>query len=676
MDEKIVSLCMITSNADGSVRSLFRFADLIDGALVPYWRNSAVDFYDTDRDVIYFPASESAFPDYTIGLYEWISYQTPDGKWRQNPSRLNDQWLEVIYSDHDETANIVKELRSGWSMTSYEQRHDLLFACKFRLGTAACVLVSRADIALQNGRYVLSDKVEHLSIYQIPEKMVASCRCRKSPQDQRCYLTELVLGKPEGTIRTKTDKEILDSILRANFRRLAPLSRKEKQLLSSSLDKISAESVLQEIGRRLGCPEEDSGKMVERYFSAIRDQIMVNGGEHQVLEHVVENDGELVEHLRELVKREWETVHASELDTAKQKVAELNNQIRRAEQHLAETQSRQQESERLMQEASQLQTEIEQQIKQRLQHIRENKAAVMVEEAFMIPVVSMTTLQQTAPGFTLAFHPIENRLISAVTSAQEPIELLREALEGSIVTDSSRAAALSLLLLGSAACRQPLLLSGPKATVLADAMAYAATGHPCAHLRLDEGRAFEAACSEIAQSPAKVICIADALSSAQYHAYRDMMEAFPNRQFIFSVRHHESLLMEPASLFADIIPVLTGLFVDDHQSMTYFCADSLAMLDVFLPSKNDRKRILSRTKWLDNAAVTPLMRNRLANLLGWLERAEPQPDCQQIAIMSLAVGLMVCLHQEDDVITEILSEGTLPDPVKKALRCFAGVSTS
>lgn len=676
MDERIISLCMITSNEDGCKRSLFRIADLIDGALVPYWRNSAVDFFDTDRDVLYFPATESAFPDYTIGLYEWMSYQASDGKWNQNPSRLNDQWLEVIYTHHDETENIVKELRNGWSMAVYEQRHDLLFTCKFRLGTAACVLVSRADIVYQNGRWVLSDTAERLSVYRVQQKMVADCRCRKYPQDQRHYLTKLTPGALEETIRVKTNKEILDSILRINFRRLSPLTRKEKQLLSSSLDKISEESVLQEVSRRLECPEEDAGEMVERYFQSVRDQIMINGGEHLILEHVVENDGDLVKGLRELVEQEWETAHASEIDTAERKIAALNEQIRRSEQHLAETQSQQQESERTMQEAAQLKTDIEQQIKQRLQHIREDKAAVMVEEAFITPAVSMTALQETAPGFAITFRPSEGCHLSAVASAQESIDLFSGALEDSIVTDSGRAAALSLLLLGSAACRQPLLLAGPKATVLADAMACAATGQPCALLRLDEGRAFKAACSAIAQSPAKVICITDALSSTQYYACREMMDAFPDRQFVFTVRHHESLLMEPASLFADMIPVLTGLFVDDHQPMAYFCADSLAMLDVCLPSKNDRKRISSRTKWLDNAAVTPLMRNRLANLLGWLERAEPQPEYQRIAIMSLAVGLMVCLHQDDDVITEMLDEGIIADPVKRTLRCFSGVSAS
>lgn len=680
MNEKITSLCMITSKADGSVRSLFRIADLQEGTLIPYSRNSEVAFNDTDRDVLYFPASESMLPDRAIGLYEWESFQSTEGNWRQNVSRLNEQWLEVICTEHDEIAGIVMQLRNGWNMEVYEQRHDLIFACRFMEDTVKCVAVLKSDIQIIKGEYILSESVEHLPVYHIRQEKVVSCKCRKSPSDSRYYLTEIALGAPETTIRTATNEEILSGIFRSELRQIDPLTRKEKQFLLRSLDKISGERFLLEASRRLECPMEDAKKTVEQFLLAIHERVADSNFEQQMLEYVVEHDGKLVQKLRCLVEKEWQDAHASEIQAAKQRVIEqskqldvLTERICEAEKRLAEAQTQQSKSEQVKQKVVQLQANIEQQIRNRLQHIRDDKAAAMVEDAF-ISSVSVDHLRQATEGYRLTYHSTAGCLYPATSSVQETVGLLKEALEDSIVSDGIGAEALSLLLLGGVACRQPLLLAGPKSTILADIIAFAATGHPCAHLQITEDHVLETICSAVSQSSTQIFCISDALTSVYYSVYRDVVDAFPDRRFIFTVRHHESLLLEPASLFADMVPILTGLFVDDSQPLESYCSGDFSTLIACLPSRNECKRVTVRTKWLDDAGLTSLMRNHVVRILGWLEKVGPPVECLQTAVTGLALGYMLCLHQKDDVIAKLLDSAPLPDSIKKAFSSFAGVS--
>ena len=574
MTDQIISLCYV-SKLDERSAILNRIADWNGTAFVAYDYEVGQEFHDTARDILYINTHLDLLEVGDIGVFEWtVEQQYGKDRTKVTPSSV--PWVEVLPSGIDSPEMVIQAFAHGWNISdSYRGNHDLILLLGEAGEHTPCVYLGKDDIRKTRQGYSLSAKAATLKvgILNVPADSLP-CICRYAMYDERRCLVAPSRFQLTEEIPTRSQMDEVATVIGQEIRAVASemLSRREKSLIGNAIGKLKSPSLVESVSARLSVPEDKAQELVSRYLQHIDLRLEDDKNVLPILDAMISYETPLVEQLQSQLAASFERDNEALIREAKSKLEGVNDAIRTAEHELENVRTRQKEAEQQaegnLKRILKRQKEAEKALEEaRLETADKQKLAKQVEEEIQKsiteyrenPALSLlgapaqgTQAPQTVPALPSAFlldlpdTPPKDASLSPAWKTIQPFwtKLCGEEL----------ASELALLSLAAYACRQELVLVGHTALTMADAIALTSTGRKPAHVR--EIRAHASADDLVnALSGLPVIVFEDAFGES-YDVVRSAGERLRTDALVlYTVRHAESLVLEPRSLFTACFPV-------------------------------------------------------------------------------------------------------------------------
>ena len=678
MSDKIISLCYVSKRNDKTTE-LCRIADWIDGDFVPYVYNTGKDFYDTERDLIYGSTALLQAELDSIGVFEWSTYLSTSNVWRTETQKTTDiSWSEVVYTKQDTIDELLQVLKRGYPISQYDRLHDIILCCRPNKNICEALYISKADAVFRDGKLCLLDSVVTLPRDTLDTRYATGdCKCRYSPYDMRKYLARKDACHVMGTVEVKTTEEVVGEVIK-QFIGKDVVGRKERQNVRLALEKLMVPSVVEIIATRFHWTSKHAEKYVKDYILYMQKKLDSTVS-LQLIDLMIENDSDSVQRMRVAVREQWEETQHKQIETEQQRQAaalatleEIQSKIVKETEQLQKLQEQQLEAETKTKEASMLQEQIEREIQKRLEEFKKDYASVLVQNAVI-----------TASSIPFS-RSIENVTDSQKWSAILPEgdvmdgsldENYAEAVEcwADICASREMAQGLAAMTYAAYVNRHPLLIIGEGAVEIADLVSSTVCGQSSIKLFIgDDTENFDSILKAISKAPDAAICAVNGLKTG-YDKLRTFMQLCPQRMFIITELHAESLLMEPASLFSSFIPVFcdyfyTGGRIEDLPG--YNCANELQKKADTITARELKEARVTVLKWFSEGFYPPIVRERCAKLLATINKLAQTMNVNANGALAAAVEfvfvpVMKCMRRENSL-KDHLDACTVIDSERKA----------
>lgn len=694
--DDIHSLCCIRNRGERTVE-ICRFADLdtYTGTFSPYSFPRGTDFYAAERDLLYGSLSLVGEPD-SIALFTWHPYQDNNNAWKTEVRNCDLDWIEVITSTYENPDKIVEQIRNGWRPPyPLSTWHSLLITCRTMSSQAVSVLIPRDAFVSREGKLYFADGVIHLKTGAINvSRDTALCTYRYAQSTNRRYMINADCFVQTSTVAVQSTDTVVDSVIQAQIQKIdqSLMTRKEKQAARYALTKLSLPTVSQMIAERLQCSTEHAQELVEQYLSS-RQHLLDEDAVLCLVDTLIANNSSYVQTLRMKVEEDWRKQQAellaaaqSRVDTLQVQYEEIQSKVQAAKDAVEKAERQRLICEEQAQDALQLQADIDAQIKQKLAAIVQNRAAALVETAFLqaaLPSSEAAVPATISPAVTQSY---------SIDAPDQPETLADSALSESMADAEEAwkelcasknleniASELTALCFAAYACHQPLLFAGEAAESAADLYASSIIGSVCTKVWLARDTDESALLLDIEKVPHDFICIVNGLERG-YDTTRRLMQHFSDSTFVVTIPHAEALAMEPDSLFSTFIPVLLDCFCADthfQPLQPFSCASNLQTYEQPKP-KELAKVISTQQKWFDGGFTSPLLRRRCASMAAFIERFYRDNflsagSAEEASLVLLFFSLMKCLNRKESVSRIFDRTTTMNDDLRELLLAYAGI---
>ena len=690
--ETIVSLCYMNSQTEKSVQ-LYRLADLVDEEYIPYVFESAFGFFETERDIVWGSKKDLTGEIGSVGVYRWSAYQDAAGEWRTSTYEHEELWVEVIVTNRETLEQVVALLKTGLKLSLPNSRkHDLVVCCKPAGSKADAVYVPSYLWENADGMCKLSENAESLDTGIIDlVRDTASFSCRYLTIDTFHYLRCPGAGQKTGTILVRSREEtialVVNNYVRQQLeRRDGVITRKERQGFAAVLPKLTAPSLADELAQQLECTRDEALQYASDYLATLQGRFDRNDAEWMMLQ-LLESDGEYARELHVAAEKQWREGHAADVAqaeaTLRQRQTELDAlvaDIEVATRELESLSAKKESFEADIRAAEELRADVEKQIATRIAGIREERAKALVDEAWLMAasVPASRNDSRRKASFSIEWdeysEPIDE--VSIVECLYNAENLWK-----ATCADEVRGTAAMTFFMAAYAMRQNLIITGECAERIANMAAGLATGRDCTRVHLTSEANTSDVIRELSTVPHECICFVGGLEQ-NYDAVRTIMHHFSNSQFLVTVRHGESLTMEPDSLFTTFLPVYTEEFCACAHVMypeRFSCKNALSVSVSTNPTgKQLRPFRTAQAGWFETGFFAPLLVERCAQM-SYAVRAisNSLPDSEnkaKRAMLSMVyLPLMKCLRR-NDILSENVAAFNVFEPVQaNRMLAFAGV---
>ena len=690
--ETILSLCYMNSQTEKSVQ-LYRLADLVDGEYIPYVFESAFGFFETERDIVWGSKKDLTGDIGSVGVYRWSAYQDISGEWRTSTYEHEALWVEVIVTNRETLAQVVALLRTGLKLSlPNSKKHDLVVCCKPVGSDADAVYVPSHLWENVGGLCKLSENAESLDTGIIDlNRDTASLRCRNLTNDSFRYLRCTGAGQKTGAISVRSREEIIALVVNNYVRQQLErkdgvITRKERQGFAAVLPKLTASSFADELAQQLECTNDEAMQYASDYLAKLQVRFEKNDVEWMILQ-LLESDSEYAHALHAAAENKWRETHSSDIAqaeaTLRQRGAELDAlaaNIETAKRELENLNAQKERCEADVLAADEMRADVEKQIAARIAGIREERAKALVDEAWLMAASSSETVSKARgkADFTIEWDNYGD-LVDEVSIAESFHNA--EIVWKTLCADVVRGAAAMTFFMAAYALRQSLVITGECAEQIADMAASLVTGRGCTKVSLTAESNTMDVIKELSAVPHECICFVNGLEQ-NYDAVRTVMHHFSNSQFMVTVRHSESLAMEPDSLFTTFLPVYSEEFCACAYVLypeRLSCKNALGTSVTVHPAgKQLRPFRTGQAGWFSTGFFAPLMVERCAQMSYAVKAisncfADSENRAKRAMLSMVYMPLMKCLRRSD-VLGENRVAFSIFDPVQaNRMLLFAGL---
>ncbi len=694
MDEKIISLCYVSKRNDKSTE-LCRIADYSQGNFVPYTYHPEAEFYGTDRDLLYGTSQSLPVKCGSVGVFEWSVFQNEKKEWRTDTAMSSVVWCELILTDFGSPEAIAEALRSGLQMEEeYDGRHELLLCCEERNLSAEAIRLRPEEVLWENGKLVLQENAIWLEVGRMDRTFGAcECKSRYSLLDKRLYLADREAYTAVGKVEGRSRAEVIGRIVRQNIGK-DTLGRRDRQKVRAALEQVSMPDVLEQVMAVYKCDRMKALEETAAYLKEITVKLE-SDTEEKVITYLIENNSEMAQTMRAAVQKEWEAAQRTQIQEAEKQRAKVTGEIeelrRQAEAEAGKLKTlvkKQQEAEEKARQAVEMEAGVQQRIGQHLTRFREEYASFLTDAAQLAGVISACTPEERRKEEPEETGARENERQCRVTVPETIPErgLLRDNLtEGvrcfsEICSRGEMALGLTLLTFAARKERQPLLIAGEGAAEVADLMSALICGQGAIRIETEDRWPVEYITREITGAERAVVCVVDGLRR-DYEGLRSLMRANPERMFVVTEEHRESLAMEPESLFTVFFPVFTDYFYNGaavSELPWHNCCQELMNMSMPQEARRIKDAKALMNIWFRSGYYSPILLRRVSRLL-----AEASELALQIPTLSkktisamvefLIFPILLCLGKKEALLSAIRSAGHLSQETKTDLIAFGGL---
>ncbi len=656
---EFVSVCYISVNENGDIW-LNRIADIEDQQLnIPKKSNRSTTLFENrDRFKLYW--HDESFRDGTVGVWRWTA--SPD--WN-NPDKDHVRTFHVgdsspvrvvIVQGVQSMQALIEALKTG-SVQSMPYICDTLFCYESKWSQFNGILCQSDRFIVQNQNVTFND-----NIYILPSYSVEASDIYNWDDKNLRFLRELSMGEPEKYIPIGDVNELIRSTI---FERMTWRIYKESIGKTKAewrdckilFNKACEDSLYEEVAEKLGCPLENAHEAIAAFVRRAGDLIDEGDIDSDVLAQIAENHDGLRTRCEAVVEEKWKTVHSAEIAAAQAQFDRIKKDKEAAEEDLQSIRDEIAEAQIKM---GQLLEEIEEYEKlgiNTVQAVRDKIGAAQKDMAGFIAELSVYMPQQAAqdngscelkPTEHWTFVPgtvyVGEENMEECSSWKDTRMLLWDNLECAGV-GKQWGGMLSAFLYSAYLKRMPILLAGPNAEAIANALSLTICGKTVDLLKCcgehDSGVISEYEKSEMA-----------AIENPFHPDWITYMPQTSNYGFqLWLHPFTEDLQIEPRGLYNYAYPVFTECFVDSMPSVKNMLAGrKKEQYTEFQPDAQYRAKV----RQIKKLGMSRLVINRLKDVLADAKCIDTVSD----ASMEYLFGMLPLsvLSGKQEVLAELLDD--------------------
>lgn len=634
-----ISLCRVNFPNQHDDIWLERIADLDGESLSVFSQNEAAEPISSNRKLI-FRSDGPDIPD-LIGFWEWYDYaQQRDGatKWRTEASYIEDispVELFPICDKYARTIDLIGLLKKGVDIPTY-----LCFPCLFTgsMEPGDCVeaiLYQKSDFDIreseQKGFHHISLKqiVYSVTCYSITTADCIGWKNRKILRTVRLdkYSSPKII--PIIDADTLVKKAIASRMTKNLYKDNIGGTIKEWRECKDLFQLVCSPTLYEDIAGMLHCSIQQAKENVDLFISRINSNFDLGDIDSDVLARIAMNHDGLRTQCEAAVEEHWKTTHAEalaeaqiELDQKKQAAENIVNEYKsQFEKIKADKKNAEEAYQKILTETAEAQAKLDRLLKEieeyealgvnTVQAIRDKISLAQQDMAGFIAELSTFMPQQSVqsgstnrwtftPGEVC--HSMDN--LEGCSSWRDTFELLCDNLQLAGI-GSQWTTMLASFLYSSYLNRMPLLLAGPNANAIADALSMTICGQKIDLLKCCGEQDAEAISGFVESDMAAV----------QNPFHPDWGSCISHSNNGFALWLHpftEDLQIEPRSLYHYAYPVFTECFVDQLPSVENMDAGQETVeYDEFKPDPKYRAKMEPVKK----LGLSRLMLSRLEKVL-------------------------------------------------------------
>ena len=550
-----VSLCIVTAWKNGSKR-LKRLADIADGELKsPVLDSNIPDKIFDNRTLLF---SKTTLEVGTFGVWKWSAApntKDPQKDYITTSYTSSVQIIEILeVPEVSSVQDIIENLRKE-GISSLPVSSRFVFAIK-RMDYYEGILCTSRDIQVTDGRVCVNDDVLNLPAYLLSLQDTITLNGRTF---YRC----LDCGEPKAALPVKDTLTTVRDIVARHFTwqtaQSSGLTKSTWKNLQELITAGGANTILQDVADVLGCDGAAAQKYVDDFLARADSYINAEDYDDEFITKLLDNHPALMRKCEDSAAETFRKVHQAELDQADESlkavlanIEDKNNELAAANLAISLAQQKLSFLKKSIQDNTQLSNKVAEHVRKRIDAARSDAAAFIAEMAFIHPAHARATALTSGKNL----HTENPALLTNWKDAAE--NLRYELVKAGVSEDYS----LPFAAFMCAACVNsiPLLLAGPNAQDIADALAATLSGRTAGVIDCSKQYYPEIA-REIDEASDKVFAVKNALRSEWVAHIPDLQR---HRKYFFIVHPFaEDLLIEPKSIFSYALPVFTELICEE-----------------------------------------------------------------------------------------------------------------
>lgn len=677
---EFTSLCSVQTDSYDKIW-LLRLADLKNGKLdFPIIDEDRPKFFE-NRDRLYYNNGPSR--DGTVGIWKWSAsprdtdkakdYITSDFQYGLHPTRF------IQIRRISTLEQLSRRLLEGIVTHKYEC--DTFFAYENASGVYEGVFCEAKELIFDDKIYLRKD-IFSLPIYRFCQSDIITIK--KSMR----FIKDIPLPPATerlsvGSVNENIKTILIDRMTWPLYKDCIGRTKAEWRNCKTLFERVCEESLYESIADKMGCTLAEATELINNFIERTNFLFEKGDIDSDVLARIAMNHDSLRAQCEAAVEEHWKTTHAEaiaeaqkELDQKKQAAANIVNEYKsQFEKIKADKKVAEEAHQKILRETAdaqakldQLLTEIEeyevlgantvQAVRDKIGLAQQDMAGFIAELSTFLPQQSV----QSSPANRWTFtpgevcHSMDN--MEGCSSWKDTFELLCDNLQLAGI-GSQWTIMLSSFLYSAYLNRMPLLLAGPNAKAIADALSMTIYGKKVDLLKCC-GEQDAAALSSFVESD---------MAAVQNPFHPDWISCISHSNNGFALWLHpftEDLQIEPHGLYHYAYPIFTECFVDQLPSVENMDAGQETVeYDEFKPDPKYRAKMGPVKK----LGLSQLMLSRLEKVLADAKCIGSISDTSMECLFGMLP--MCVLSDKQEALTELLdSEKNIKSEVRAELQRY------
>lgn len=568
-DDKILSLCVSTINADNGISLLFRIADVDEnGTLVPFKVDRSIPSGNYNIERIY----DTRFPrpaEGTIQLVEWESYFDEEKQRFHQKTETYDtsvRWIEYI---RIESVKSVEQFRvamiDGIDAILDDDHGYLIEISKTGDNEYMCAYFEARDFKQKpNGLHALDERIYKVDVYTASDDEFTDVLTRFIPGFIRQYYLHLTLPNKAGTILVRDTSEIVKNVIVKRINGCtAGLSKADKNVVRTFLRDCDTNNIINIIADMLRCSDGEAQSFFDDFIANCNQYFADEDFLQGTLLDFIGNDNAVARKYLSELHDEWEQNFQAEMQKSYDELSALDTQTKKAiadYNDALDTKAAMDEKLTTLQneydEKLRLGDDIDEQIKKKIVEAKGNLAEFFSEYAVFSPN-ALRESPQSAQEITSSNY-VEGRTFSADYETIKSGELL-EYLSDNLTTigvDYDKASVLGAYLIAAYSLKIPLIFAGYGSVEIADAISITLHNETADRLYVNNDKLVSV------HGSSDVVIVYDAFACMD-----KVLEATKGRFVCFIAQTSEEMSIEPRSIYNYALPVFPEYFITGENEV-------------------------------------------------------------------------------------------------------------
>lgn len=649
-ENRWISLCCVNWPDRNNDIWMKRLADAIDGTLIAPEFDENSDQIFANRRLIYNQDGPKEHDQ--IGFWEWSELPKSDGsgKWLSDATYIEGVTpieLITLGDDVSSPSDIVTKLESGVSIPSYVYG-NIMFVTPTKGPTFGGVLCNLNQLNVHSGQetqITLKSDVYKLPYFLLSDDDVFTWR-------QRRIYKYISLKEPTQNVYVHAVNEVIKQNILNKMNwpifKAQGVSRKDWRKLKDFLEEISTESIYEEISSTYDMALSEAQECVSTFLASIEGYIDVTDIDSALFQQIIENHTGIREQCEKVTAEHWQNEHQKEISAAEAEIAQIHQKasdaVREAEQQLqsltqekyavedeksailVEIASSQQKLDGLLKEIERyeaLGNDTVQAVRAKIGEAQKDMAGFIAELSMFMPQIKADVEVPHESRVSnhwrfiegLSYNEDEDLCeddIEECSSWEDTLDTLKSNLQLAGVGEQW-VGYLSAVLYSAYVNKVHLLLAGPNAKNIADAVSMAITGHGIPSIKC-YGEKEESAI--LAAYAAK-----DPLIAVENPFHPDWISCMPyinygvcdtEKTMLWLHPFVEDLAIEPCGLYNYVLPIFTECFVEQKASWRVMTA---GIPQDGYETYHSSEKTFVQMRHIKKLGISKLVTNRIQTLL-------------------------------------------------------------